>query len=217
MMYFNIHAHSVPRELPYQTTTLYNVMVGKDSIPGEESGQLLTCGIHPWYIRSEALEEQLSQFREWAEKENVVMIGEAGLDKLIVVPLSLQMQLLEEQIYYSEKLRKPLLIHCVKAWTELIALKKRMKPDMPWIIHGFRGNSILAQQLIDQDFYLSFGICFNPASVQVAWPDRIFVETDDQSVDIRTVYQLLSETLVIDEQLFAAQQQRNWGLLLLNK
>ena len=102
-----------------------------------------------------------------------------------------------------------LIVHCVKAWDELIASKKELKPRVPWIIHGFRGNATLAGQLIRQGFYLSFGEYFNPGAVREAWPGRLFAETDDREIDIRTVYRNLSVSLNLRLEQFAGQVAEN--------
>ena len=64
---------------------------------------------------------------------------------------------------------------------------------MPWLIHGFRGNIELAQQLISKGMYLSFWFDFviRPESSELlrSLPkDRIFLETDGADVDIRDIY-----------------------------
>ena len=35
-----------------------------------------------------------------------------------------------------------MVIHCVKAFNELIELKKKYRPQMPWVVHGFRNNPV---------------------------------------------------------------------------
>lgn len=97
----------------------------------------------------------------------------------------------------------------MKAWDELIASKKELKPRVPWIIHGFRGNATLAGQLIRQGFYLSFGEYLTPGAVREAWPGRLFAETDDREIDIRTVYRNLSVSLNLRLEQFAGQIAEN--------
>lgn len=108
-----------------------------------------------------------------------------------------------------------MIIHCVKAWDELIALKRALLPKMPWVIHGFRGNAQLAKQLIREGFFLSFGKYFNKEAVQVAWPDYLFVETDDRHVDIRSVYTDISASLGLSIEVFVRQVAENVHKILL--
>ena len=63
----------------------------------------------------------------------------------------------EYQARLSVELGKPLVIHLVKAMSELLKLKQQIKPANPWIIHGFRGKPALAEECLRHGFYLSFG------------------------------------------------------------
>ena len=136
-------------------------------------------------------------------------IGETGLDKGAEAPLDCQREIFRASASLAENAGIFLIIHCVKAWDELIASKKELKPRVPWIIHGFRGNATLAGQLIRQGFYLSFGEYFNPGAVREAWPGRLFAETDDREIDIRTVYRNLSVSLNLRLEQFAGQIAEN--------
>ena len=82
----------------------------------------------------------------------IIAIGEAGFDKLRGPASELQAEVFEKQVEISERLRKPLIIHCVSAWDEVLAMQKSLKPSMPWMIHGFRGKLRQAEQLISKGF-----------------------------------------------------------------
>ena len=56
-------------------------------------------------------------------------------------PMELQLAVFKEQVKLSEKLGLPLIIHCVKAMDELLAVKKEFRPQQAWIWHGFRGKT----------------------------------------------------------------------------
>jgi TatD DNase family protein len=130
---------------------------------------------------------------------DVVAIGETGLDKPAPVSMKLQEELFLFQIELAEKNRKPLIIHCVKAWPELIAIRKRFTSSgIPWIIHGFRGNGELARQLLRFGFALSLGLHFHPDALRAAWEARrLYAETDDANTGIETVYLRISSQLSI--------------------
>ena len=156
-----------------------------------------SVGIHPWYIDKKLMPE----VRRLAALPIVVAIGETGLDKNTAKDrgdFSLQKEIFAEHILISEELKKPLIIHCVRAWNELLSIRKATKPSMPWIIHGFRGNATLATQLLNAGLYLSFGINHNVEALKVAWDnDRLFIETDDADIDIREVYTMIAYNLNI--------------------
>lgn len=139
----------------------------------------------------------------------VVALGEAGLDKQIDTPIALQVALFTEQVKLSETFGKPLIIHCVKAWEELLAVKKETNPQMPWVIHGFRGNATLAEQLIRKGFRLSFGAKFNPEALRIAWPDYLFAETDEATTSIEEVYASIAQSLDVPIDLLALTLRKN--------
>ena len=146
-----------------------------------------SVGLHPWHIDKSIM----SEVRKFAALPSVVAIGETGLDKNTAKnqdDFSLQKEIFTEHILISEEVKKPLVVHCVKAWDELLHIRKSSKPSMPWIIHGFRGNATLATQLLNAGLCLSFGIHHNVEALKASWDKgRLFTETDDADVDIREV------------------------------
>lgn len=156
-----------------------------------EKGYYYSVGIHPLSYRH-VTAESLRLLSALAAEPNVVAIGECGLDPNIplqdgVAPLSRtqiisgQTELLRIHFELSERLGKPMILHIVKAFPEIITLKKLWKPTQPWIIHGFRGKPQLAAELIRHGFYLSFGRRYNPESLQSTPVGRILRETDDMA------------------------------------
>ena len=138
-------------------------------------------------------------------------IGECGLDKAIACDLAVQLEVFISQIGLAEKFRKPLIIHCVRAYNELLQCKKHSRSSVPWIIHGFTGKPELARQLIRQGFYLSFGPALlhdksNLCKVLAEMPlDRLFLETDAAEVSISEIYAGAAKTLGLE--LETLQQQ----------
>jgi len=159
----------------------------------DQSERLLSAGLHPWYVGSD-WEKQLRILGKVAGKKQVILIGEAGLDKLCKIDFALQQMVFLRQIQLAEEVQKPLIIHCVKAWPELIAIRKKVLPSVPWVIHGFRGKPELAGELLDLGFYLSFGEKFNTESVRITPLERLCTETDESKLHIEEIYQKISET-----------------------
>ncbi len=137
-------------------------------------------------------------------------MGECGLDKLCNVPFERQQDVFARQIEISDKAGKPLLIHCVKAFDELILMRKTYSPQPPWIIHGFRGKPQQVEQLLGKGFYFSFGTRFNEASLRQVPLERLFLETDDTDCNIRFVYERIARTLDISEETLIRQIERNF-------
>ena len=142
-------------------------------------GYLFSVGIHPWNVGVCSVRDLLT-VRAIAAAHDVVAIGEVGLDTSKGSPddLSRQIEVLKDHVEVSETLGKPLILHIVRRFPEIIRLKKELKPKQRWIIHGFRGKPELVKELLRHGFYLSFGRKYNAASLELTPPDRRLFETD---------------------------------------
>jgi TatD DNase family protein len=125
-------------------------------------------------------------------------VGECGLDKRIEISMELQQMVFEKQLLLAQKYRKPVVIHCVAAFQELIAIKKKLNISVPMLIHGFSKNAQVAKQLLDNGFYISFGkyLLLNKEleTVFKSVPDnRFFLETDTVEEGIEAVYELAAK------------------------
>lgn len=158
-----------------------------------------SIGIHPWYLDTDAIiQEQIEKMvLEIKANPKIIAIGECGLDKLINLSLDNQQTLFDKQIELSETFQKPLIIHCVKYWQEIINIHKTIKPQMPWIIHGFRGKPQLAEDLLKNNIYLSVGEHFNKDSLQIIPTKKLFIETDESKLDIKNIYNKVANSLNI--------------------
>ena len=192
MEYFNFHTH--------QFTNQSNIVELVNQYPKDfdETISFYSIGIHPWYIDENRIDEDLRIIEEKLQTPNCLAIGECGLDKRIEVPFDLQISVFEKQLELAEKFNKPVVIHCVAAFQEIMAIKKKMKIGVPMIIHGFSKNNQLAEQLIAAGFYLSFGkyLLKNPdlkTVFQNVPNDRFFLETDTIEESIQQVYELASD------------------------
>ena len=198
--YIDIHNHgSTPQEGVF---ILDNLMAHEGILPVRMNGITFSSGIHPWFLTESNHTGLLEIVRKNASDELISAIGEAGFDKLKGPTMELQRSIFEEQVLLSEKFKKPLVIHCVRGWDELIASHKKIKPEMPWLIHGFRGSKELALQLVSRNMYISFWFDFvirpEATSLVRSLPvDRIFLETDGSGVDIREIYNKVSEDIEI--------------------
>jgi TatD DNase family protein len=192
MEFFNLHTHSSANDL--------EVMELVNQYPQEFDSDIpcYSIGIHPWHIVENRITEDLQIIESKLPNENCLALGECGLDKRIETPLQLQSQVFEKQLLLAEKYEKPVVLHCVAAYSEVIEAKKRLKISVPMIIHGFSKNEQTAKQLLDNGFYLSFGkyLLRNPEleSVFKIVPDnRFFLETDTIEESIRDVYALAAK------------------------
>lgn len=160
-------------------------------------GLCYSVGIHPWQA-ARAVEADFDRLAECATSGNVLMIGECGIDKLRGGDLSMQTGVLERHIALSEQVGKPLVLHCVRASNELCRLRRLLRPSMPWIVHGFRGNARVASQLLDAGFYLSYGERFNPEALAATPADRLLAETDESPLPIDEIHRRLAASRQIE-------------------
>lgn len=152
-----------------------------------------STGIHPWYINTEKLEEHLAIIKERLQLPNCLALGECGLDKRIEIPLDIQISTFEKQLSLAKKYQKPVILHLVAAFQELVEITKRLQPGVPMVVHGFSKNWQVAKQLLDNGFYLSFGKYLlrnaDLSEVLAQVPaDRFFLETDTIEEGIAEVY-----------------------------
>lgn len=191
MIYYDIHTHQPPVHSDDK------VIVAADFRMPLDPEIAYAVGIHPWQAASN---NALPILYELAQQPNVFAIGETGLDKRCATPFDRQEELFRVHIQLAEAMNKPLIIHCVKAWEQLLHMHKTSGRRIAWIIHGFTGNKTLAGQLLRAGFYLSFGLRFNPAAVGEAWnAHKLFAETDESPVDIRDVYARLAASIAITQ------------------
>ena len=192
MKYINLHTHHFTGrhdvfELVNQYPKEFDIAIPHYSI-----------GIHPWHIVEDSMSKDLAILESKLEFENCLAVGECGLDKRIAIPFSLQTQIFEKQLLLAEHYKKPLILHCVAAFQEVIEMKNALKITVPMIVHGFSKNQSTAKQLLDNGFYVSFGkyLLRNPEleSVFKSVPnDRFFLETDTIEESIRDVYHLAAQ------------------------
>lgn len=150
-----------------------------------------SIGVHPWSttgMSDEDARAAIEKVKSNAIRNNIVAIGECGIDRLKGADLKLQERIFREHIEISETTRKPLIIHSVKSTEDIIRIKKEMKPQQLWIIHGFRGKKQTALQLIKQGIALSFGEHFNEEALSSIPEDMMFVESDESTLSIDLIH-----------------------------
>ncbi len=149
-----------------------------------EAVTIRTVGVHPWRAAEEALPS-----REAVAAAEAV--GEIGLDRACAVDPALQEELFVAQLDLAEEAAKPVVLHCVRAFEEVMRLLHgRSLPVV--IFHGFIGSEEQAARALDAGYYLSFGMrtARSPKSIAALRRtplDRLFIETDEAEVTIEEV------------------------------
>lgn len=165
-----------------------------DKYPG---GVYAAVGLHPMHletVRVDLLEEsgfesrredfEFSKYKELAEKQNVVAIGEIGLDyyhinkesvelkierreknenkssdKIIKEIEDRQKEIFIEQLRLAIEVDKPVIIHCRDAHTDMLDIliqAKKQSSGLRGVMHCFGGTLEQARQYVELGFLISF-------------------------------------------------------------
>lgn len=200
MKLFDLHHHKNHSSGIYNLGLFENIPQNKFSV-----------GIHPKDV-SEHFDERFLWLKRVSEDENCIAIGECGLDGLIEVDEELQEECFEKQILWANEIKKPVIIHCVRRFSQLLRFKKFA--EVPMIVHGFNKKRNIADDLQNAGFYLSFGkaVLQNVYLQQILadFPiSRMFLETDDADFEIEELYQKTSELKSISMENLENQIQEN--------
>lgn len=205
--YINIHSHSPTTD--QEVLTLLNRY---EHFEQPLAGPYCSLGLHPWYLSD--LASQMTSLKQYSRKPEVLAIGECGLDALCTTPAALQEEAFRQQISWANELGKPLIIHCVRAYSKTLDLLK--KAIVPVIFHGFNKKLSLATAILEQGYYLSFGkaLLSDQPSLQATFaavPDgRFFLETDSAPVSITEVYEAAGRIRKTGEDILILQLQNNF-------
>ena len=197
--FVNIHTHYNNHIDNNEFVEIQNIDV--DNIVNVDVSHFYSIGIHPWNLKSQKFKN--SEIQKLGDLEsgclgdlNFLAIGECGLDRVCGVDFEIQKEVFIKQIELSERIAKPLIIHAVRTYPDIISIRKETKAKQVWIIHGFQGNEQSAEQLLRYaDIYLSLGdVLFKNEArakqlLQVIPTDRLFFETDVAERKISDVYE----------------------------
>lgn len=210
MKLVNIHTHHPAQSDAIQ---LVNCQLPKELPEREEL--IYSIGFHPWDI-DQSTPDYFREMQNLARQENVRAIGECGIDRYIDTPVDQQEKLFIQQIELAEELNKPLIIHAVKSYPDIIRIKKIRSKATPWILHGYNGNQQTTEQLKAHDFYFSVGpqLLKNAPkllkSLALIPREKLFFETDDSHESIETIYKFTATKLEISLTDLQAQIYSNY-------
>ena len=183
-MLVNIHTH-------YKRADSIEIVNGFES---NASPTYYSLGIHPWDSETNGL--KISEIERNSQDKFMIAIGEIGLDKIKGPLLEIQKLCFIDQVLIAEKIKRPVIIHCVKAWNEIKKIKKELQPKQTWIFHGFSKAAIL-DSVLQEGLMISIGAgIMNNLKLQEALKmipnDQLFLETDDSEITILEVYKKVS-------------------------
>lgn len=115
-------------------------------------------GLHPWFLAQEN-DSAIAELERLLQQRPVglVAIGECGLDGAVDVPMSLQIDMLEKQLALASQYQLPVILHCRKAFNELLRIVKQFDLPRGGVWHAFSGSRQQAEQFIEMGFMLGIG------------------------------------------------------------
>ena len=191
--FIDIHTHKSNSDP--EVLSLHSFAFGRDdALPAAP----FSAGIHPW----DAERVDRPTALRFLQDIPADAIGEIGLDYVRAVDRTLQRQILEAQLLVAQQRNLPVIIHCVKAYQDMLPLLKG-RPLRGVILHGYIGSPQQMQALIEAGFYISFGYTAfrspkTMESLRLMPSDRLFLETDTALLSIKEVYNMVSQALKLE-------------------
>ena len=147
-------------------------------------------GVHPWYV-AEQSDGCLKRLEVVLENDSRIVVGEIGLDHALQQrDDALQMRFFHEQLLLAGRLRRPVSIHCRKAWGSLLELFRR-EPRIAenCVIHSYGGSMELIEELVRYGISFSFSgsVTYDRnrrgrEAVRTVPLDRLLIESDSPDI-----------------------------------
>lgn len=216
-MLINLHTHRKPRleeELAIRNAYHFPIDIGSLTYP-------ISSGIHPWHLAKTNLTQAIRTIDRMLGEKEVIALGECGLDRAIRTDFQVQLHCFKQQIALAEKWHKPIIVHCVKAYEQMIPIARESRCD--FILHGFKGHEKQLMQLLQEpNIYFSFGKrLMTETEKQIDLlkrvpADRFFLETDVSSYRIDQMYRLVSEELKLEISALETQIMHSFARIFQN-
>lgn len=180
-----VDVHSTKHTHWPDAISLASIRITKDTEEFVEDG-LCTVGLYPSDVDDD-WRDAFDIVEELASDELVVGIGVCGLDRACDAPWLLQIDAFNALADLAERVSKPMVVRCVKAFDELFQVQKDVDAVQTWVLHGFVKGQELARQYLDAGMHLSFDsnvMRETPTLIEVVKfcpDDRIHLETGSNS------------------------------------
>lgn len=147
-----------------------------------------TYALHPWDIDPNI---DLNSFKLEFKKEvlkrahSLKAIGECGLDRarLESVDIQLQKQVFLIHLEIAQEFSLPMIIHCVRSFSDMLEILKSISPKIPLMFHAFNGNQVEMDSLLKYNAYFSQGLSLfkNYSKIHQIPLERLLLESGDQN------------------------------------
>ena len=164
------------------------------------------AGIHPWDA------EQKLPMPDFSACD---IVGETGLDYSADASKEAQQELFLKHLDIAEKLEKPVVLHVVKSFEDvMLALKKHRLQGV--VFHCFIGSKEQAERATSHGYYLSFGnrSLRSPRTREVIAMikiENLFCETDDRTdISIEKIYEEVAALRGISQEELSSEIEKNY-------
>lgn len=186
--------------------SVYSLDVDEEVPNSLQTNEFFSFGLHPWNLNSnnslEVIKDKFkAKFQNLINKKNLIAFGEIGLDKIHKETYEDQKKIFSELLKWKEEIAPqfPLILHCVRAFSDILNILKLHQPKCSIVFHDYNGNSEITKELLKYNVYFSLGqqlFQSNSKLIQGIHDipiEKILIETDDHQRSIHDVYQRLSE------------------------
>ena len=176
MKYFDTHAHYNDEvyndnlqevlEKCRQANVKYIVNIGynkESSIKAIElskkyKNMYAVIGVHPHDVNKDNAKDIYDIYNKCNVKENIVAIGEIGLDYAFVKDnKEAQSKLFIEQINLANSLKLPIVVHTREASLDTYKVLIENKPKYGALLHCFKPTDDLMKLVLNEGYYVAFG------------------------------------------------------------
>lgn len=220
--FLDIHNHGQLKKNTVVSQTVQEYLSAPETWQEPNENKFLTIGIHPWQKISKNIEKNFSIIEQALTEKKIIAVGECGIDRVQGgLNINEQMEIFERQIFLAEKYNVPLVIHSVRAHSDVFSLRKRYKKT-PWLIHGFIGNEQEIQNCLRHNIRISPGLALLLHNNNNIWEHKLYhllqkipvsslyLETDGVNIDIKEIYRLVAEKKNIPIEQLANQIEKNF-------
>ena len=155
------------------------------------------AGIHPWNTaKVPSLDQKLLDLREALNNKKCVAVGEIGLDRNFP-DIAKQKEMMIAQLELAVEFDLPVVIHCVKALSDIFSILKSFPKKIKIYLHGINLNEQELTEVNKRKYFIGVGPqLFNKSKIQrlisLIPKDKILIETDDTDLPINRVFDSLS-------------------------
>ncbi|KQM08305.1 MAG: hypothetical protein AL399_08045 [Candidatus [Bacteroides] periocalifornicus] len=173
------------------------VSISVEDVDKARMPNLFTIGLHPWQTdRLDSYRMVVNRLPGLLAQRRCLALGEVGVDRLRGAPLPAQQELLALQLRTAETQHKPVVFHCVRAWSEMLSTLRAARFTQNCALHGFQGSCPVLPGLLDEGWFISV----KPRNNGTIAPEvaeiplqQILIETDAKPVLIADVYRAVAQ------------------------